>query len=836
MRAFRFASLALIFAGCSPAAPSARAPVPASEAALLPDVRVAKDRPPVALVSREGDPATAIAVAVSSEGAFPEDEEPEAAAAMGGVVEARLGARGIEASVTPSWDGYRVVLLVAGVTDARTATEALRDALTSPVGEKDVAPAKKKLGALAQRPLRDAALARWARCIGSPHAAAERAAKLDDVALAKVEKWRAATNGLGRVALAVAGPRVVGDAVADTIAHAPAWKPGASFSTSSSSSGANASAGASSSHDVYETYDHAQPVVHAVLDLPTSSAAVTTAAALGDGQGPLATRLAELDLPFKLREVDGTAHARGGCVGVVLEAAPSPSSAGSDIAARVADAVALVSLEADVHLSEIGNARDGRALARRSGDAREAAERAAWWMLGDTTKASLPKRLWVALGIPSKKAPPPKTASTPGAPSLEPTREALASAIDRATLAWQKTVVEGRTRVELGQGEAWMLLASPCGTDGETESDAGLTALVAAAAAENARASSERFSGSTADVVVEPWVVPDGAGVLVHGPAQNGEMPAAHARRLADVVARSFAADPIATPAIARARSELLRRDAHGDGPAMAVLGAALAPQHPSWIVAWGSTEPLARSADSAVVLRAQSLRAGPLRLAVLANVDATQADAAVRAADRWVPRRAEGTRTCRAPTATLPPKPGTYAIEPKSGAVPEAYLAFPFAAGDDAARAAAATVVASLEGSDGLLDKAVLATSLAREASARVVGVPRAPALVIRIVSSQASLDAAVMQTRALLDRIHKGGLVQNELDRAQALVTRSSLMVSLDPRARIVATWRGEAIATTSTARPRVTAEDVRAFAQKSLAEDAMVVVAVRPGRQKP
>jgi hypothetical protein len=59
-----------------------------------------------------------------------------------------------------------------------------------------------------------------------------------------------------------------------------------------------------------------------------------------------------------------------------------------------------------------------------------------------------------------------------------------------------------------------------------------------------------------------------------------------------------------------------------------------------------------------------------------------------------------------------------------------------------------------------------------------------------------------------------------------------RATVTTSLDPRARVVATWRGEATAARASA-PRITAEEVRAFAQKHLAEDAMVVVASRPGR---
>jgi hypothetical protein len=218
--------------------------------------------------------------------------------------------------------------------------------------------------------------------------------------------------------------------------------------------------------------------------------------------------------------------------------------------------------------------------------------------------------------------------------------------------------------------------------------------------------------------------------------------------------------------------------------------------------------------------------------MAVLANADVTQADAAVRAADRWVARHTGDARTCRAPTGTLPPKPGTYAAPSRGGAVPEAYLAFPFTPGDETARATAMLLVAALDEEGGLLDRALGGNNpLARESSARVLGWPHAPALVLRVVAAQASLDAAVMQTRGLVDRLHKGGLSAAEMDRATSARARSALAASLDPRARVVATWRGDAL--DAAVKTRVSAEEVRAFAQKHLGEDAMVVVASRPAR---
>jgi hypothetical protein len=840
---------ALAVGACGPAPQPAAAGTPSRAAPLLPDVRLAKDRPPVVLVARDGDPSAAIAMAITTSGLESGEDDPEAAVALAGMVEARLTARGLTPVVVPSWSGFRAAILVATPESAPAATDLVREALTAPVDDKDVIAARKKLAALASRPLRDASLARWARCVGSPHSLPARAGKSgDDLGAPRLERWRASAHGLGRVAFAVVAPSATAESVATAIARGPAWKPGAPPPPAPPPAGAM-------NVEVYEAASEMSgaTVVHATLDVATGSDAVTTAEALGDPHGPLASRLAALDLPFRLREVVGTAEPRGGCVGMILEAAPQGAgglATAGDLATRVADAVALVHVEAQVHLAESGAASadgagggpvlDGRTLARRAGDAREAAERAAWWALADAwvTPTAPPAlrpgatgvamRGSVALGIPLRRG---------GAPSaegaLEPSREVLAAAVQRATASWQRPVAEGRARVEPGQGEAWVLLASPCGTESESDADAGLTALFTVAAAEMAKSSPEAR--------VEPWIVPDGAGLLVHGPALPGETASAQARRLADVVARSFASDPIAVTAVSRARAELLRYDARADGAALGLLGAAIAPGHASWFVPSGREDTLARSADAAVLARAQALRAGPLRVAVLANVDAAQGEAALRAADRWIDRRGDAARTCRGATAASAPRPGTYALESRGGAGPEAYLAFPFTAGDDKARAAAVLVAAALDGDGGLLERALggaTPTGLARASSARVLGWPRSPALVLRVVSTQANLDNAVMQTRALVDRLRRSGLAPAEHERATSAASREALAAALDPRARVVATWRGEPIPTASQPLPRgaAGAEDVRAYAARHLAEDAMVVVAVRPSRPKP
>ena len=189
---------------------------------------------------------------------------------------------------------------------------------------------------------------------------------------------------------------------------------------------------------------------------------------------------------------------------------------------------------------------------------------------------------------------------------------------------------------------------------------------------------------------------------------------------------------------------------------------------------------------DDDVGSRAAALRAGPLRVAVLASVDQPQADAAVRAVDRWIARRPGEVRACPAAPA-VKPRPGTYALDLPAGARPEVLVAMPLSATDATARTAAEWLAAALDGPDGLLAHALGpqgdgGQALASAWSAAVIGAPRAPALALRVVSDDASLDAAVAQTRALLDRVRQGGLRDQDLARATRAVARAQLAASLE------------------------------------------------------
>jgi len=373
-----------------------------------------------------------------------------------------------------------------------------------------------------------------------------------------------------------------------------------------------------------------------------------------------------------------------------------------------------------------------------------------------------------------------------------------------------------------------VLVGSPCGTLPEVESDAGLGAAFAVLAAEQAR---RRVDPS---LEIAPWASYDAVGVIAHGPNLEGESPVAHARRIADAAARSFAAENLDPALAARARRALLSEVGDPDDRALGVLANGIVPGHPSWFAPGGSLDAVARSSDGSLGTRAASLRSGPLRVAVLANGDSVQAAAAVQAVDRWIPRRPGEVRACPTPATPPPSRPGTYAIE-QSGSASEAWLGLPLPRGDERARALADYVARALDGEGGLLAKALGDTGLARTFGARVVGPTAGAALVIRITSAEGALDAAVSQTRALLDRLRQRGLDEAERKRAQRERARGLDEGALAPEQRLLALFRGDAAAGAGGAAnaPPPSLDALRSFMGTVLRDDALVVVAARPPR---
>jgi hypothetical protein len=802
-------------------------------------VAVGAGRPSLTVVEREGDARGAVAIAVTTEGIAPE-RGAAVAVALASLVEERLASRGFaEASAVAGWDGWRLRALVSSPAAAAKFVEMARDAMLEPVGPQDpaLAAVAKRLEALAHRPLPDRALADVARCTGEAYGIGDEATPN----AAEIEAWRRSAHGLQRIAVATAGDASLADAVAASLAHSRAWPSGAPVvATSWPTSDAPPL--------VYDASGEIAPgAARIVVTVRTTAPerAVAAAPALGDPRGPLASRLAALDAPGRVRSVVATAHAGGGCVAATVDL--SARDIARDVAGRIATAAALARQELTVEIADVAAPPDlRRVLAMRAPDPREAAETAAWWEVSTARAGHDELRSGLAVGVAATRDPSePVTGGAQARPAgrgVSAVADAIRAEIDRATAAWRETVLEARTRVERGQGETWVLLASPCGTLPEASHDAGTGAAVATAAV-------LRAADETGDARLEPFVVADGVGVLAHGPARAGESPQAHARRLADLAGRAFAADALDAGRVSRARATLLARASQLDARALAALGGALAPGHPSWVDPWGTSSGLGSASDDTIAMRASAIRAGPLRVAVLANVDEAQADAAVRAVDRWVARRPGEERSCpQLPTPGII-RPGTYAVELPAKAQSEALLAIPLPPGDDAAKTAANWVAAALDGPGGLLAGAIGGTgrvdptgASSTRAWSTVLGSPRAPSLVVRLVAPDALLDASVAQTRAVLDRLHQGALREADRARADVALAAASVDASLDPRTRVIDLWRGDAASGAdrgATPAPRTVGPSapslaaLRAFASAQLRDDALVIVAARPPR---
>ena len=788
------------------------------------------------VVVREGDPRGAIALALVTEGVA-DERGAEVPVALAALVEARVGAA---VSVVPSRDGVRARGLAANDAEATALTQALGTALLTPVAPADMAAIRKKIAVLSRRPLADAALEEVSRCEASLYAppgthgegsvaepepsdaakspSAEPApAEGAGLEPATVEAWRKAVVGLGRVSLATIGGESLGDAVASALGKGPEW-PAASTIPAAPPSLPEARA-----YDATGDVPAGGARVTLTARAPRADDAVRAAGELGDPNGALAARLGGLDAPAKLRDVTATAHAHGGCVSVSFDFPPRDLAV--DAPARIATAIALARQEI---ASELVRARGApsiaASLARRAGSPRDAADLAAWWALSgpDADAAGEPKiAAAVGFGTGRESATALRGGAATESTSVVSRGDAVRAELDRAVVLWHEPVVEAKTRTEKGQGDLWIAFGSPCGTLAEMESDAGLGAAFALAAADRATASLRPSGGSA-----EAWASPDGIGVVAHGPALPGESPEDQARRLGDAVARSFAAEPVDRTSVSRARARLLGEDGREDARALVTLADAVVPGHPSWIAPMGPVDALGRSSDASAMARASALRAGPLRVAVLANANAAQADAAVRAVDRWVARHPGQARACPVPSTPAPPRSATYAVDAPPGGSSQAWLALALPPNDANAAASAEWIAAALDGTDGLLAHA-LGGGLARSWSARVVGAARASALVVRVDSAAGALDAAVAQVRSLFDRVRQGSLSPSDFAHASALLADRELASSLDPSRRVLALWKG------ATPPQPPTADALRAFASSTLRDEALIIVAVRPPR---
>ena len=173
------------------------------------------------------------------------------------------------------------------------------------------------------------------------------------------------------------------------------------------------------------------------------------------------------------------------------------------------------------------------------------------------------------------------------------------------------------------------------------------------------------------------------------------------------------------------------------------------------------------------------------VRFASRCSTTRTPRTATIARVDRWVLR--EGARACPAQAAIAPPKPGTYAVATDDG-TSEVYLALAVPPQWEAE----AVAIAGVLDRDCSRRRSRTGSRASRAHACWVL--PAARALVVHVEAPASALDAAVAQTRALLDRVRQGAIADADLARHVARTEDDSAATMRDPRERLIALFRGE------------------------------------------
>lgn len=755
-------------------------------------------KPKLSVIERDGDPASAISVVFAPGlGSLP-------TAALSAVVESRLTAAGFAVHVRAHRQAFRVEWSVEAPLQVGPFLAALSRSMRDPIvaGGPEMALVARRIEAVQKAPLDAPELDAVAACTGQPGLVPGQTAV--DVStpafVTQLEAQRQEALHAGRVALAATGPATFGSLVFQELTRSEGWPVGA------------AAPDAAPTTDTITSYvvppaSKAGRVVVAVR-LGDAFSAVTMAERLAASGSALRGRLSGLSSPFRLTEVAGFARPYGGCISITLDAIDHLS--GTNLERAAAFAAAIVRHEINIEAAAPPNTS---AVARQilaATDPRDAASRAAWWALS-TPIHGVPTRTAVVLGLAPN--PTPTNQSSSGKTFVQEHERAM------ATVGTQ--VADRRVAVERGQGELWVLVGSVCGVAEEGAADAGITALslLSSIAAQN----------SQSGVTLEPWIGAEGAGLFAHAaPRDDQETPSQLARRVGDAAMRALSPAAPTTFSIVDARVSMLthiERTTGRGGLAFEGLASMLAPEHPSWIEPHGTYTRIGSATLDVTRLRLRSLLEGPLRVAVLANMDVPQAAEVGFSVDRWLSPR-EAVRTCSVATLGAPSVRPIKLQLPRDAGLAQALVAAPIPPIGSSGNTVAMFTARVLGGDGGLLERTFPATSGVR-ASVRISGTNRAATLIIDLRAPSDLLPGAIASLKTLFTTLAISGVTPADMQRATDLTTRHAAEVRFDPRKRLLALWNGRPAAPATTP----TAQAVTIFVGSVLNEANLAVVEAYP-----
>ena len=328
---------------------------------------------------------------------------------------------------------------------------------------------------------------------------------------------------------------------------------------------------------------------------------------------------------------------------------------------------------------------------------------------------------------------------------------------------------------------------------------------------------------------VEPWIAQDGIGILAHAAPHAGETPASLAGRVANVAGEALLGPAPSHHHVADARSTLLSLIEAPTGPhtePFGLLAHALVPTHPAWLAPFGLRKAIVEADPRSIELRRSALADGPLRVAVLANEDAEQATVAVRTVDRWLIHRGTGPRACP------PVAPPSKAAEARDFSIqsverpPHALLGLAIRSPNEQESLMLDLLGEALGGKQGWMTTAFRSFEGPVRVQVRTMGHGHVRALVVELHCADELMDRAIQQARAVLARIRQGAATESNLQRAVRSVSRTRLTARLDPRNRLVGTWRSTAPTLAPPSLPQW-----KAWLERVLPDDQIVIVTLRP-----
>ncbi len=707
-------------------------------------------RPPLTLVQRAGDPQAGLSMAVRVA------TSARAANAVGQLVRLRLAASA-HANVVVNPNGLIVSTLLEGPASAAAVLSSWRGSLLTAVSAREHQSVLEQWRASPPRFAASGPEAELARCSGEMLLSREEAASLPT--RAELSAWQSAL-GLADVAFAAVGPPEELKAVRRGVEGLAAWRPsraGAPASPPESAAGAWLKAG------------DEQTLSLGLTGLPAD---VATAAVERLGRrGSVLSRRMAADFPsWEVGSVIAALSPTGGCVRADFRAFGAVPSVA---AVRRSVAIALDEIRSTLERTERSEwFLTKQVLARSSPD--EAAAVAAWQRLHlrGQQAASSPRR-----GNPTAFV-------HYTGPVTDPKRLDGLS----ADPLWppESLSLPSVRRLEPGQGELWVLVASPCGTLAEDAESAGLLALLL-------RSLARDLSGENG-VEVEPWITANGAGLLAHaGPVRPDEQPSTQAERVARALAAGLIAPGPSSLSVSEERSLLGREVGGASLPAFWLALRQSTGNHPSWLEPRGSWRGLSQISTRAVELERRRFASGPLRLAIVGNYDEEQIDVAEQRLQSILAGVRTGAASCP-PAPELEPVTGRYALESPTATGGSATLVVALPPRSPAGEAAAQWTAALMNRQGGWLHKALAGPGFVASARARVMGAGARRALVIEIVSLEGQQDAAAAQVRGLLERLRTGAASEADFRWASRHFDAERRRRLLSPRARIVDLWRGE------------------------------------------